>query len=1500
MSGKNIKVALQITADLNQARLAIRGLSQDISQITGGMQSLQISQNRMSSTLDSTNAGMQRLSSSVNQQNQAVKQLIASTAAYFSVAKLISEADAYTSLNNRLKLVTQVQDNATQSQINLNKAMKDTFAIAQSAAADWGGVSSIYDKIYKNSERLGISQKQVATLTETVTKSISNSGSSAQAASAALYQLGQSFDKGSLNGDEFVSISENAGYVMDVLAKGLNVTRAELRQMSTDGKLTTDVMVKAFTNMHDSVNAAFGNTQTTIGGGFTMLSNALKKYVGEADQGVGATKVIVNALSGLASNFEAVINIMGLAVWGVFTQKMIAQAVAMKERVIAAQANRAAMLTEMQATVAATTAEVSRTQAIMQLTQWKLADARADMARMTGLQRLTFLQQVVLPLERQLTAATAAHTAAQAAQTAATNALTAAKNRLALAGSAVLGFFGGPLGLLVTGASVAAMYLLMRDNADEATKSLASQTGTVAELAKQYKQLSFTKLSSEMATIREDIKKSEKDIKNALSDAYAQVGGSFDLRIGTYTSKQIAEWRKIVSQVDSKDASKRISTDQALLDMKNAGFKKSDIDQVAKYFEKLNEGRSALEAQNQQFRLGSQLLGEVNDQFDQHNKSIEAQTSQVNVLDSEYSRLNTSFKTQIDYAKENAANNGITKKSVDAINTVLQQYNEDASTATKVAETFAKSGKVSPDVLKSLIEAAKNVDTKKKALDAANEAMKKTGENAPKTAKGFNEIGEQAKKAADEINGLSKEFQEYLKKTQDDTFRNKMEIGFRKQGYSAEQSKAYTEAYMLKNPDRNADKINPVTAQDKARIDANLKSAKDIADLDEQAKKSQEAKTKELEKQKQLALTQKAIAASSNEQTKNMLMVYQGFIKAGATDPMARYLTSEVGREGDFLNKNIFGSHQDKNNNQTNTGIISYQKDRSKELMAFLQSKGLLDEQGNIKQVQEAVYAQTEFVLYELLNKKEYNKSKNALLSGQAGYEDLQQIVGNNFIGWDIKGKKLSQKEVAKAQGRQNGYKGQLDQILGNDPSPLLGEFSKNNQLQDDFTKYQQQQRDNQKSIEEKYYTEDQRMLVEHLKNREAILKAGFDREKETELLLKEDQRYNTEKNKPRLDMLKDVQNAMVGLDQNYLQANNQSLQAELNAIDEKYKDLKTKIETLLQSTDDPVERKQLEDAQLKLNVVIDKEKVTADFNNVLSEYEKLQSLRQQRQDTLKLQNDSGQISQFQYADGLKAIDAEMKPALQNLIDQAAILAENMGDAFSVSRVEAMNAALNQTDGSFQKFMPTIEQIQERIAGGMTDAILDWADGTKSASEAFREFASSFLREIAQMILKQMIFNAVRAATGFGSDAIALLGTGFFATGGYTGAGGKYQPAGIVHKDEFVIRKESTSQTGAKEFLTYFNRYGMDALNKFNKGYADGGLVAAPNVQMPNVPAPQLVDNTAQIAQSTSFNASQNFYLVDDPARILDTLNSSKGQENIVVMMSRDPSKFKAALKIQG
>jgi phage-related minor tail protein len=61
------------------------------------------------------------------------------------------------------------------------------------------------------------------------------------------------------------------------------------------------------------------------------------------------------------------------------------------------------------------------------------------------------------------------------------------------------------------------------------------------------------------------------------------------------------------------------------------------------------------------------------------------------------------------------------------------------------------------------------------------------------------------------------------------------------------------------------------------------------------------------------------------------------------------------------------------------------------------------------------------------------------------------------------------------------------------------------------------------------------------------------------------------------------------------------------------------------------------------------------------------------------------------------------------------------------------------------------------------------------------------------------------------SGGFSYIGVGF--GGGYTGSGGKYEPAGVVHRGEFVFTKEATS------------RIGVGNLYRMMKGYATGGLV---------------------------------------------------------------------------
>lgn len=70
---------------------------------------------------------------------------------------------------------------------------------------------------------------------------------------------------------------------------------------------------------------------------------------------------------------------------------------------------------------------------------------------------------------------------------------------------------------------------------------------------------------------------------------------------------------------------------------------------------------------------------------------------------------------------------------------------------------------------------------------------------------------------------------------------------------------------------------------------------------------------------------------------------------------------------------------------------------------------------------------------------------------------------------------------------------------------------------------------------------------------------------------------------------------------------------------------------------------------------------------------------------------------------------------------------------------------------------------------------------------------------------------------GFGGSAqlAASGGIGLFDKGGFTGTGGKYTPAGIVHKGEYVFDAAAVS------------RIGVPTLERL-RGYASGGMVGAP------------------------------------------------------------------------
>lgn len=416
--------------------------------------------------------------------------------------EILKSVDAYTELQNRLKLVTT-------SQYDLATATQAVFEIAQSTRSNLDTTAQVYSNFASKAERIGISLTQVGAITKTVSQAVALSGATSESAAAALQQFGQSLASGVFRGDEFNSVAEQAPGLLKALSEGLGISSGALRKMAADGKLTTEVLVDGLSKAAVKVQKDFEKTAPTISQSFDQINNAKVNFFGS--QASESAKALSTAISGIARNFDEIAAAGEAVAAGSLAYYFANGAVAIKANTLAMIENRAILIASLEADVARTAATVASAGAIADHAAIQLADAAATSARLTGFQRLTFVQTTLVPLQ-------AAHTTAVAASTAATEANIVATDALAASSRGLSAALLGPLGLGIAVAGVAAAFLLMGDNAKDATPKLKELGDTVEEQTSKFAKLSREKRESFIAGIAADIDADKTKIKTATAD----------------------------------------------------------------------------------------------------------------------------------------------------------------------------------------------------------------------------------------------------------------------------------------------------------------------------------------------------------------------------------------------------------------------------------------------------------------------------------------------------------------------------------------------------------------------------------------------------------------------------------------------------------------------------------------------------------------------------------------------------------------------------------------------------------------------------------------------------------------------------------------------------------------------------------------------------------------------------------------------------------------------
>lgn len=400
----------------------------------------------------------------------SIKGLVGYMGGILTINKAIAMADGYTQMAARIR-------NATASAEEYALVQERVLATANTTYRQLSEAQEVYLSMAGGMKSLGYQTAQTLDLVDSLSFSFTHNATRTDQAQSAMDSLSKSMAKGKIDADAWISIVTGADNVIADMAKTTGKSEAEIRKLGAEGKASLSDLIKTLIATRDENEKLANSMENSLADGFTKLSNEVTVYLGKANEATSATGMLAGGLSSLADNLEAVANTGAVLGIGYITSALLTKGAAVKAGLALSAQRKIADQAELVSQTQLTAAEVRRTGSIAQYTQMQLADARATAARMTGMQRLAYVQSTVIPLEVKATQATAAHTAATNADTLAQEINNKARSR----GAMLLGFLGGPIGAITTGVmALAAGYAYMSYRTSEANAKLEEQ-GKVAE-----------------------------------------------------------------------------------------------------------------------------------------------------------------------------------------------------------------------------------------------------------------------------------------------------------------------------------------------------------------------------------------------------------------------------------------------------------------------------------------------------------------------------------------------------------------------------------------------------------------------------------------------------------------------------------------------------------------------------------------------------------------------------------------------------------------------------------------------------------------------------------------------------------------------------------------------------------------------------------------------------------------------------------------------------------
>lgn len=221
---------------------------------------------KASSATDNFNKKLDATGVSSGKAHSGLNKVLGVALSLATAIKGINITDEYTNTAARLNLI----NDGMQTQLQLQDKI---FAAANRSRGAYADMANAVAKMELLAGNTFKSNDETIAFVELLQKSFKVSGANQSEQSSALLQLTQAMASGKLQGDEFRSIMENAPMIAEAISRYTGKTKGQLKEMSAEGTITSDIIKNAMFAMSDDINAKFESMPKTFGDVWNKIKN---------------------------------------------------------------------------------------------------------------------------------------------------------------------------------------------------------------------------------------------------------------------------------------------------------------------------------------------------------------------------------------------------------------------------------------------------------------------------------------------------------------------------------------------------------------------------------------------------------------------------------------------------------------------------------------------------------------------------------------------------------------------------------------------------------------------------------------------------------------------------------------------------------------------------------------------------------------------------------------------------------------------------------------------------------------------------------------------------------------------------------------------------------------------------------------------------------------------------------------------------------------------------